>query len=143
MSWVTYAALCGVAHAARIVFEALAEQAADETLMGDIPTAAKLMTLAYDWLGAHDTYTWRLVTLLQEAGRSTFLSQVQGLVPSPKTGGAKSDRDRQNADPAGSRPKPEVVETATHVLLRHSPVDLPKKYRSLAAGIGRDHVLTP
>src|SRR3546814_531715 len=94
MSWITYAALCGVSHAARIVFEALSEQAADEVQMGDGPTTGKLMMLAYDWLGAHDTYTWRLVSLLNEMGRWTFLSQVQELVPNTKMDGAKSDRDR-------------------------------------------------
>src|SRR3546814_4325014 len=76
MSWITYAALCGVSHAARIVFEALSEQAADEVQMGDGPTTGKLMMLAYDWLGAHDTYTWRLVSLLNEMGRRTGRAHV-------------------------------------------------------------------
>src|SRR3546814_18091762 len=78
MSWITYAALCGVSHAARIVFEALSEQAADEVQMGDGPTTGKLMMLAYDWLGAPDTYTWRLVSLLNDMGRGDRKSVVWG-----------------------------------------------------------------
>src|SRR3546814_20314954 len=118
MSWITYAALCGVSHAARIVFEALSEQAADEVQMGDGPTTGKLMMLAYDWLGAHDTYTWRLVSLLNEMGRWTFLSRVQDLVPNTKMEGAKSDRARQKIEPAGNRPQHEVVDAATHVNIK-------------------------
>lgn len=135
MSWLAYAALSGASQAARIVFEMLSEEAADSAHLQDGETTDKLMTLAYCWLGVMDSYPWRLLSLLDADGRATFASQIQNLISGAKDGSGRADQSGQKVKLPERRPRPQVSNVASYVIIRHPPSDLSRKYHRLTSAL--------